>query len=118
MENFRYYLSRDYYSFYFFKVPKELFTPKYDGLSNDAKLLYSLMVERTMLSLSNQVMDEYERIFIYFSLETACEFLNCGMSKATRLMRELCDEKYSLIKRINQGQGKTCLIYVRNLAQW
>ena len=54
----------------FYRIPKLLFTNDYfKALSNDAKILYGLMLDRMSLSVKNQWFDEENKAYIYFSEE-------------------------------------------------
>mgnify|MGYP002576449438 CR=1 FL=1 len=69
--------------FTFYRIPKVLFTdPSYRRISSDAKILYGLMLDRMGLSVRNGWLDEYNRVFIFFTLEDALEYLCCGHTKA------------------------------------
>nr|WP_300831381.1 DUF6017 domain-containing protein [uncultured Acetatifactor sp.] len=97
----------------FYRIPKVLFTdPGYRRISSDAKILYGLMLDRMGLSVRNGWLDELNRVFIYFTLEDALEYLCCGHTKAVSLFGEL--DKNGLIERKKQGQGKPTIIYVKN----
>ncbi len=97
----------------FYRIPKVLFTdPGYRRISSDAKILYGLMLDRMGLSVRNDWLDERNRVFIYFTLEDALEYLCCGHTKAVSLFGEL--DKNGLIERKKQGQGKPTIIYVKN----
>lgn len=97
----------------FYRIPKVLFTdPGYRRISSDAKILYGLMLDRMGLSVRNGWLDERNRVFIYFTLEDALEYLCCGHTKAVSLFGEL--DKNGLIERKKQGQGKPTIIYVKN----
>ena len=62
----------------FFRIPKLLITePYFRRLSTDAKLLYGLMLDRMSLSMKNGWMDDDGHVYIYFTLEEACEQLCC-----------------------------------------
>lgn len=99
--------------FSFFRIPRALMTDeRFRGLSTDAKLLYGLMLDRMGLSLQNGWLDERNVVFIYFTLDNIQEALACGHNKAVRLLAEL--EKYVLIERVKQGQGKPAKIYVKD----
>ena len=51
---FDYFYGKEAEQFSFYRVPKLLFTDKrFKGLSNDAKLLYGLMLDRMSLSVKN-----------------------------------------------------------------
>ena len=76
--------------FTFYRIPKVLFTdPSYRRISSDAKILYGLMLDRMGLSVRNGWLDEYNRVFIFFTLEDALEYLCCGHTKAVSLFGEL-----------------------------
>ncbi len=97
----------------FYRIPKVLFTaPGYRRISSDAKILYGLMLDRMGLSVRNGWLDDLSRVFIYFTLEDALEYLCCGHTKAVSLFGEL--DKNGLIERKKQGQGKPTIIYVKN----
>ena len=99
--------------FGFFRIPRALMKDaRFHGLSTDAKLLYGLMLDRMGLSLQSGWLDEKNRVFIYFTLDEIQDTLVCGHNKAVRLLAEL--EKYALIERVKQGQGKPAKIYVKN----
>lgn len=88
----------------FYRIPKVLFTdPAYRRISSDAKILYGLMLDRMGLSVRNGWLDDCQRVFIYFTLEDALEYLCCGHTKAVLLFGEL--DKNGLIERKKQGQG-------------
>ena len=87
----------------FYRIPKVLFTdPAYRRISSDAKILYGLMLDRMGLSVRNGWLDDCQRVFIYFTLEDALEYLCCGHTKAVLLFGEL--DKNGLIERKKQGQ--------------
>ena len=100
----------------FYRIPKVLFTdPAYRRISSDAKILYGLMLDRMGLSVRNGWLDDCQRVFIYFTLEDALEYLCCGHTKAVSLCGEL--DKNGLIERKKQGQGKPTKIYVKNFVR-
>lgn len=100
----------------FYRIPKVLFTdPAYRRISSDAKILYGLMLDRMGLSVRNDWLDDCQRVFIYFTLEDALEYLCCGHTKAVSLFGEL--DKNGLIERKKQGQGKPTRIYVKNFVR-
>lgn len=113
--NFDYYYGEQSESFRFLRVPRLLFTaPQFRGLSTDAKLLYSLMLDRMCLSARNGWYDEQGRVFIYYTVTDIAEHLNCKKDKTLKLLNELDNKKgVGLIERIRQGQGKPSKIYVR-----
>ena len=55
----------------------------------DAKLLYSFFLDRVSLSIKNGWIDDKGRMFIYYSVKSVCEDLNCGTQKSCKLLDEL-----------------------------
>lgn len=83
---FAYHLGMDAEQYAFFRIPKLLITePYFRRLSTDAKLLYGLMLDRMSLSMRNGWMDDDGHVYIYFTLEEACEQLCCKTDKAVKL---------------------------------
>ena len=102
-------------SFSFFRIPKALFQEqRFQDLSTDAKTLYGILLDRMSLSVKNEWFDKKGRVFIIFTIEDVKRTLRCADNKATRLLREL--EKFGLIERKRRGQGKPCLVYVKNFS--
>ena len=101
--------------FSFFRIPKALFQEqRFQDLSTDAKTLYGILLDRMSLSVKNEWFDKKGRVFIIFTIEDVKRTLRCADNKATRLLREL--EKFGLIERKRRGQGKPCLVYVKNFS--
>ena len=101
--------------FSFYRIPKALFQePRFQSLSTDAKTLYGILLDRMSLSVRNEWFDKKGRVFIIFTIEDVKRTLRCADNKATRLLREL--EKFGLIERKRRGQGKPCLVYVKNFS--
>ena len=101
--------------FSFFRIPKALFQEQqFQDLSTDAKTLYGILLDRMSLSVKNEWFDKKGRVFIIFTIEDVKRTLRCADNKATRLLREL--EEFDLIERKRRGQGKPCLVYVKNFS--
>ena len=101
--------------FSFFRIPKALFQEqRFQDLSTDAKTLYGILLDRMNLSVKNEWFDKKGRVFIIFTIEDVKRTLRCADNKATRLLREL--EEFGLIERKRRGQGKPCLVYVKNFS--
>lgn len=111
---FAYHLGMDAEQYAFFRIPKLLITePYFRRISTDAKLLYGLMLDRMSLSMRNGWMDDDGHVYIYFTLEEACEQLCCKTDKAVKLFAELDSAKgVGLIRRVKQGLGRPAKIYV------
>ena len=101
--------------FSFYRIPKALFQEqRFQNLSTDAKTLYGILLDRMSLSVKNEWFDKKGRVFIIFTIEDVKRTLRCADNKATRLLREL--EEFGLIERKRRGQGKPCLVYVKNFS--
>ena len=110
-----YFYGQQNEQYQFLQLPMMLIKePEFKKLSSDAKILYSLLLNRTSLSSKNDWRDEQGRVYIYFTIEEIIEDLNCGRDKAIKSMKELKDIK--LIESVRQGLGKPNIIYVKNFA--
>lgn len=112
----KYYYGNEAEQYSFYRIPKTLFFDQsYKSVSMEAKVLYSLMLDRMSLSVHNGWLDSEGRVYIYFTLEDALATLGCGKDKAIRLFKELdTGSGIGLIERHKQGQGKPMRIYVKN----
>lgn len=110
---FDYYYGNEAEQFSFLRVPKFLFTHEtFIYMSCDAKILYSLMLDRMSLSVKNSWLDEENRVYIIFTQEEARQCMNFGNDKCVKIFKEL--EEIGLISRKNRGMGRPALIYVKN----
>ncbi len=114
---FEYYYGVEAEQFTFVRVPKVLFTDKehFGGLSNEAKLLYELLLERMSLSCKNNWIDKHNRVYIIFPVEEIEESLDVGHEKALNLLKELDDQSgIGLVKKKRRGLGLPSILYVKN----
>ncbi len=116
---FDYFYGNEAEQFSFYRIPKLLITsPAFKKVSDSAKLLYGLMLDRMSLSLKNGWVDGENRAYIYFTVNDVCEQLCCGTEKATKLMAELEGSKgISLIERKKRGQGKPAIVYLKKFIE-
>lgn len=116
---FNYYYGQEAEQFNFYRIPKALFTEEcFKVLSTDAKLLYGLLLDRMSLSMKNKWLDEYNRVYIIFTIEEVMDMLGCAKQKAVKMMAELDSEKgIGLIERKRCGFGNPTIIYVKNFIQ-
>ena len=112
---FEYFYGNQAEQFAFYRIPKLLITsPEFKRVSDSAKLLYGLMLDRMSLSIKNGWVDDENRAFIYFTTNDVMEHMCCGTEKATKLLAELDVEKgIGLIERKKQGQGKPAIVYLK-----
>lgn len=117
--NFDYFYGAQAESYSFIRVPRLLITGEdFKGLSTDAKLLYSLLLDRMGLSMRSGWLDEEGRVYIYYTVDEIQDNLNCGHGKACKLLAELDTAKgIGLIERKKQGQGKPARIYVKQFVE-
>ena len=115
---FDYYYGVEAEQFTFVRVPKVLFTDKehFGGLSNEAKLLYGLLLERMSLSRKNNWIDKHNRVYIIFlPVEEIEESFDVGHEKALNLLKELDDQSgIGLVKKKCRGLGLPSILYVKN----
>lgn len=113
---FDFYYGKEAEQFNFYRIPKLLFTDKrFSELSIEAKVLYGLLLDRMSLSIKNGWVDEENRVYIYFKVTDAMEYMNICKEKAIKLFAELDTSKgCGLIFRKRQGLGKPSIIYVMN----
>ena len=113
---FDYYYGKEADQFSFYRIPKLLFTDEhFKCLSNDAKLLYGLMLDRMSLSMKNGWKDKEDRTYIVYTVEQIAADLACGRDKAIKVSAELDSKKgIGLIEKVKRGLGKPDIIYVKN----
>lgn len=101
----------------FAKTPKYLFDDsRYGLLSNDAKLLYTLLLDRHSLSCKNKDVFSDERgVYILFTRENMAQTLHCSRQKAGRLVAELT--LAGLVREKRMGLNKANRIYVNTVSE-
>ncbi len=116
--SFEYFYGGQSESFSFYRIPRQLVTgAEFRHLSTEAKLLYGMMLDRMGLSARNGWFDDYDRVYIYYTIDEIMEELCCGHNKAVRLLAELDTKGVGLIERKKQGQGKPTMIYVKQFVE-
>jgi hypothetical protein len=113
---YSYYTSAQASQNTFYRLPRALYEKEcFRGLSNDAKTLYALMLDRMSLSLANNWLDTDGKVYINYSLEDIMDTLNCGKTKAVALLKELDSESgIGLIEKKNMGIARASVFYVKN----
>ena len=102
--------------FSFLRIPKLLLTDaRYSCISSDAKLLYSIMLDRMGLSAANGWMDKQGRVYIVFTIEEVCQTFGISKATAVKCIAELDTKSgIGLIERVRVGRGHADRIYVLN----
>ena len=110
----------DYYDFSevdnlnFIKVPHQLFeNPKLRNMSDSAKLLYSILLDKMGESYKNGWRDQYNRTYIIYKTQKVCEALCWSRDKVFSKMAEL--EELGLIERERATSNSKYRIYVKKL---
>ena len=112
---FDYFYNQENEQYLFLQIPKMLIKdPRFKNLSGDAKILYSLLLDRTSLSKKNDWTDDEGRVYIIYTLAEMMDDLNCYEQKALKSMKEL--KEIGLVETVRRGLNKPNLIYVMNFA--
>jgi hypothetical protein len=107
-----FYYGKEAEQFTFYRLPKALITDeRFKELSNNAKLLYGLMLDRMSLSRKRGWLDKENKVYIKYSLNNIEEDLNVSRKTAGGLLKEL--QNIGLIEMI-QRSGIANVIYVKN----
>lgn len=109
----------DALSFLFYQIPQALVDDEaFSELDGWAIILYSLMLNRTSLSIKNgdNFKDSNGRTYIIFTIEEVMKRCKCAKPFAVKIMKQL--ENIGLIEKKRQGLGKPSLIYVKNFAYY
>lgn len=96
----------------YYQVPKELYiNAKYKTTtSNDAKMLYALLLDRMELSRANNWVDSDGTIFLIFKREDLADMLGICTTTVWRAIKQL--KEVGLIAEKRQGLNKPNLIYI------
>ena len=94
----------------FYQMPKFLFEGEFKKLSNDARVLYSLLRDRHDLSLVNNWVNEKGEVYLICTRESMAEMLGCSIPTARKALKQLI--KHGLIEEERQGLNKPNLIYL------
>lgn len=72
--NLEYFYGTEAEQFIFYRIPKLLITsPIFKKVSDSAKLLYGLMLDRMSLSIKNGWLDNENRAYIFFTVNDVME---------------------------------------------
>lgn len=103
--------------FSFYRIPKLLFEDRrFSKISIEAKLLYSILLDKMSLCEKNNWFDAKCRVYVIFPTSEIMELLKCSKQKSFKLLGEL-EKNDNLIERVHQGSGKPNLIYIKNYTE-
>jgi len=96
----------------FLQMPRFLYTGEFAGnrISNNARNLYTLLLDRHKISIKNSWHDENGEVYIYFKREEMEQQLGISERTVTKVMQELKD--LSLVEEKKQGLNKPNKIYL------
>jgi hypothetical protein len=94
----------------FYQLPKFLFDREFTGLSNDARVLYSLLRNRHDLSIKNGWLDKNDHVYLIFTRKEMRAQLKLSDKPVKKAMDAL--KTHALLEEIKQGQGKPNRIYL------
>lgn len=104
--------TKEFKELSFYCIPKFLITDeRFRYLSNDAKMLYVLMLDKMSFSIKNCWIDEMNRLYIIYPTKDIMCDIKCQRNKCAKLLAEL--SKVGLIERHKRGLGKPDIIYVK-----
>lgn len=111
--DFNYYYGNQADLFNFIRIPKVMLTDTvFSDLSLQAKVLYSVLLDRMALSRKNGWFDEENRVFIIYQIGEIQEDLGFTKRKAMDLLTEL--EKFGLLEKKRRGHGLPNILYVKS----
>lgn len=108
-----YFYGEETLQFTFYRIPKQLIRlPEFKHLSNDAKLLYGLFLDRSCLSATNHWISDDNRVYIIYTLENIMDDMCIGRAKAVKLLKELSEA--GLVEKKRQGLGLPSLLFLKS----
>lgn len=106
--------SSEIVKYQFYIMPKELFeSKKYKEISLEAKVIYTLFIDRLELSRKNNWINEKGEVYLIFKRNDIAEILNLTDKTVSKAIKEL--KKIELVYENRQGLGKPNLIYIGKL---
>ena len=108
-----YFRSLETRQYKYFVIPQMLILDEqFSTLSDRAKILYCVMLDRSSMSARNGWIDDQGRVYIIMARDEIMEKMGCSHTTAHKYIQELID--FGLIKKQKRGQGKPDVIYVMN----
>ncbi len=108
---FKRYTLTDVTSNQFYQMPKFLFEGELkNNLSNDAKVLYSLLKDRHELSVKNNWVNENNEVYLIYTRDDLCDMLGCSPPTLRKTIDQL--KKNNLMDEQRQGLNKPNYIFL------
>lgn len=104
MVKFDYYYGSQAEQFSFIRIPRAMLTDEvFASLSLQAKVLFSVFLDRMSISMRNGWFDEKNRVFIIYQISEIQEDLGFSKRKAMDYLAEL--EKFGLVEKKKEVLG-------------
>lgn len=97
----------------FYQMPKFLFEGEFKALSNNARVLYTLLRDRHDLSLQNHWVNEKNEVYLIFTRKNMEEMLGLSDKTVKKAVDELKD--FGLIEEEHMGLNKANRIYLTSV---
>jgi len=99
----------------FLQTPWFLFDEEFADLSNDARILYSLLRDRHAMSIKNGWCDEENHVYLSYKREDMQKIMRLSENTVMKVMNEL--KSHGLLEEEKQGRGRPNKIYLLAVAQ-
>ena len=110
---FDYYYGAQADQFSFIRIPRSLLTDEtFAPLTLQAKMLYSIFLDRMTLSMRNGWFDEENRVFIIYQISEIQTDLGFSKRKAMDYLAEL--EQFGLVEKKKRGFGLPNVLYIKS----
>ena len=110
---FDYYYGSQAEQFSFIRIPRVMLTDEaFALLSLQAKVLFSVFLDRMSISMRNGWFDEKNRVFIIYQISEIQEDLGFSKRKAMDYLAEL--ERFGLVEKKKRGFGLPNVLYIKN----
>jgi len=107
------YTVNDVFNNRFYQMPKFLFEGEFKALSNNARVLYTLLRDRHDLSLQNHWVNEKNEVYLIFTRKNMEEMLGLSDKTVKKAVDELKD--FGLIEEEHMGLNKPNRIYLTSV---
>ena len=99
----------------YYQLPKFLFDDDYKGLNNDARVLYSILLDRMSLSQKNGWQNERGEVFLLYTQENMADKLSVSITSIKRGMKALTDT--GLLEQQRQGLNRPNMIFLLTIGE-
>lgn len=94
----------------FYQLPKFLFEGEFKALSNDARVLYSLLRDRHELSIANNWVNEKGEVYLVYTRKNMEEMLGLSDKTVKKAVEQL--KKFNLMEEEKMGLNRPNRIYL------